>query len=251
MPAILPLRDLAQRIYDQEAELIRLREELESRQNLLAQLESRRAELLDQLAEVESAINEAGASSVPLRPPVKSEPIAKRGRPAGGNRMSLARFLVELVRNANGPVTSKDLHEEAIRLKYPTTSKNFRSVIETRLVELVKAGVLARLPDQSGVVLGEAADTGAAEIASSDEGKGAKKKVRSEKSGKKKSLQAVITKILARSNRPLPSKELARRILRSGYETKSSDFKNVVWVALSKMENVERIPREGYRLKTS
>ncbi len=42
---------------------------------------------------------------------------------------------------------------------------------------------------------------------------------------------------------------LAERVLTQGYQTKSKDFTSVISVSLTKMDNVENVPGQGYRLK--
>jgi hypothetical protein len=63
-------------------------------------------------------------------------------------------------------------------------------------------------------------------------------------------LTAVITKLLSESAEPIPARELGARVLATGYQTRSKDFTNVIWVAVSKLNNVENIAGRGYRLKT-
>jgi hypothetical protein len=70
-------------------------------------------------------------------------------------------------------------------------------------------------------------------------------------SGKKLSLKDAMIQVLAKTSRPLSAQELADRVVANGYETKSKDLKNVIWVAAGKLENVENIKGEGYRLKTA
>ena len=43
--------------------------------------------------------------------------------------------------------------------------------------------------------------------------------------------------------------ESVERVTQSGYESKSKDLKNVIWVSLGKLATVDRVPGEGYRLK--
>jgi hypothetical protein len=52
-----------------------------------------------------------------------------------------------------------------------------------------------------------------------------------------------------RPQRPLSLKELCQCILAAGYRTASTDFANVLGVALKKMSNIQRIPGQGYMLK--
>jgi DNA repair exonuclease SbcCD ATPase subunit len=65
----------------------------------------------------------------------------------------------------------------------------------------------------------------------------------------KLSLHEVLTQILAKSSRPLTAAELAAQVLQTGYETKSKDFKNVIWVSVGKMKNIQRVAGKGYALK--
>src|SRR5260370_180542 len=58
-----------------------------------------------------------------------------------------------------------------------------------------------------------------------------------------------VTKILAGSPEPIPGRELADKVLASGYQTKSKNFMNVIWVGVGKMANVENVLGKGYRLK--
>ena len=52
-----------------------------------------------------------------------------------------------------------------------------------------------------------------------------------------------------RESEPIPGRELAEKVLASGYQTKSKDFLKVIWVGVGKMDNVENVPGKGYRLK--
>jgi hypothetical protein len=63
------------------------------------------------------------------------------------------------------------------------------------------------------------------------------------------SLRELLTRLLAESKRPLKAKELAEQALAAGYQTASKDFVSVVWVAVGKIENVENLQGQGYRLK--
>lgn len=61
-------------------------------------------------------------------------------------------------------------------------------------------------------------------------------------------LQSVLTSILSKSRKPLTAQELADQARVAGYESKSKDFKNVIWVTLGKM-GAEKVPDQGFRLK--
>src|SRR5262249_4865557 len=64
-----------------------------------------------------------------------------------------------------------------------------------------------------------------------------------------RSLRELLLHLLGGSKRPLAARELGEMVLKSGYRTDSRDFTHVVWVALGKMNEVERAPQGGYRLK--
>jgi hypothetical protein len=59
----------------------------------------------------------------------------------------------------------------------------------------------------------------------------------------------MVTKILSESTEPIPAREFGKKVLATGYQTRSKDFTNVIWVAVSKLDNVENIAGRGYRLK--
>jgi hypothetical protein len=65
----------------------------------------------------------------------------------------------------------------------------------------------------------------------------------------KQSLKEVLTAVLKGKKKPLPTRELTGLVLTTGYASKSENFANVVQVTLGKMDNVERVPGKGYRLR--
>ena len=264
MPTVsAPLQNLAQRINQQEIELAKLREEFELRQAQLTELTRRKEELQAQLQQVESEIQSVG--QIPLPKPVVSTPPARQEKPTASisvaksaKRVTLAKFLINWVQRAKKPVTSKELADEIVRSKYPTTSSNIRQMVDTRVGELVKKGIFSRDGAQPGVVLGNASATASpvAEKTSTDSKNGhAKRNAKPSGAGKaitpkaELSLAALLTQVLGGSSRPMSTNELAEQVLKCGYETKSKDFKNVIWSSISQMKNIERVPGEGYRLK--
>jgi hypothetical protein len=48
---------------------------------------------------------------------------------------------------------------------------------------------------------------------------------------------------------PLKATELAEEVLEAGYRTKSKKFVNILYVLLGRMNDVEHIEGQGYRLK--
>ena len=168
-------------------------------------------------------------------------------------------MLETLVREAKHPMTVKQLTEELLRRKFPTTSKNLAGIVQTRVGELVKKGIFRRSKDRSGVVAATAAANGSKVVSSPavrKPGKSATKtKARSasaaKPSRKQPPLRVVLTELLRKSKRPLSGSELAEQAQKAGYRSASVDFANVVWVMLKKMENVAHLPGKGYRLKKS
>ncbi len=265
MPTVsIPFQDLAQRIQQQEAELAKLRQELESRRGQLSALTRRKEELQAELAKVEKEIKAVGQADV-LEPTVSA---ARTPATTGGSKaatkpkkgMSLPTYLVQLVRQAKSPITAKELTEEVVRNKFPTTSKNVQAMVKTRVHDLVRKGLLRRAGDSSGVVLAQAQRSSKSvttKVAGAPQ-KSGKVKAASVKPvtsttqvepPKWRSLHEVLTHVLAKSSRPLSAQELAERVTQNGYESKSKDLKNVIWTGIKKLATVERIPGEGYRLK--
>jgi uncharacterized protein YhaN len=275
MPTVsVPFQDLAEQIQQQEAELAKLRQELESRRGQLSELTRRKEELQAELAKVEEDIEAMGQASVleptasaPRTPPStggsKRTPAAMgvskpATKPSEG--VSLPTYLVQLVRQAKRPITAKELSAAVVRNKFPTTSKNVDAMVKTRVHDLVKKGVLHRPSDSSGVVLAQAplsTKSGKTKVPAAVP-KNGKKTAPSGKPAaattqveptKWRSLHEVLTHVLAKSSRPLSAQELAEGVTQSGYESKSKDLKNVIWVSIGKMTTVERVPGKGYRLK--
>jgi hypothetical protein len=63
------------------------------------------------------------------------------------------------------------------------------------------------------------------------------------------SLREVLTQILKKMGMPLTASELAEEVLKAGYRTNSTKFVNNVYVMLGRMDNVEHVEGQGYRLK--
>jgi uncharacterized protein YhaN len=260
----VPFQDLAEQIQKQEAELARLRQELESRRKHLSELTRRKEELQAELAKVEKDIEAVGQAGVPeLKTSAARTPVIKgsskvTAKPVG--EMSLPTYLVQLVHQANGPITVKALAAEVVRNKYPTASKDIAKLVQTRVGDLVKKSVLRRASDGSGVVLAMAAPSSKAVATKVPAGTPTAGKTKAASATpaastaqaeptKWRSLHEVLTHVLAKSSRPLSAQELAEGVTQNGYKSKSKDLKNVIWVSIGKMANVERIPDKGYQLK--
>jgi hypothetical protein len=174
--------------------------------------------------------------------------------------ISLSQLLVEIVSQARGPLTVKELTHEVQKRKYPTASTNLAGLIANRLSTLVKDKLLRRAKDKAGVlpVQRPAPPEGAATKAPSGTQTAGPKQATIKKPttapspvGAKSelTLAAAVTQVLAKSARPLLARELADKVLESGYQTKSKDFTKVVWGAVGNMDTVENVPGKGYRLK--
>jgi hypothetical protein len=245
---VTPLAALAQRISQQEAELSRLRQEFEARQAQLAELTRRKKDLQTQLEQVETQLQVLGQSAGPAETP------APAGQPADG--LSLPQLLVSILQKNPRSVPIKELVREVERRQYVTRSGNLRKLVENRVRDLVQKGVFRRTADRGVLLLVKPSPTEKPSTAPH------KKQTRSAKPVQAKaataqpsgrlgqpSLRESLLKVLEKSRRPLSARELGQQVLAGGYQTKSQDFTNVVWVALGKMSNVQNLPGQGWRLK--
>ena len=276
------LDDLAQRISQQEAQLQALRRELETRQQQLAQLTQRKEQLLTQLQQVDAEIAgiAGGAPAVkssrakpgatkPARTvviggqparngavaqPAKGEPRSRGTRGAGqggrngrAGQPSLINLIVTLLREAGRPLTVKELGQEIKRRGFQSQSRNFPKMLAVRTRELKLKGILRAAVGQPGFVLAQPT-RGTMPKAAPPVHRNTKSP--SQKSGKQLPLREVLTQILKKSTKPLTGSELAAAAIKAGYHSTSKNFVDVVWVAMSNLKNVERVPNQGYRLKT-
>jgi hypothetical protein len=268
---VIPLQTLAQRINKQQAELEQLRQEYEARQADLRRYSLRKQELQTELAQVEAEIRGLSQGAKPpagIAPSAgkaaPKPPVAKTSspKPAAGaaQPLTLPGLLLQIVREAKGPMTVKTLTEEAQRRNYVTTSKNLAALVDTRISEMIKKGLVRRAKNQPGVVAvpsSAKAPTPPAKVAPPAAKKPVKKTVKLKSPAAKApvaaqggpSLTSLIAKILSSTSEPVPARELATKVLATGYQTKSKDFTNVIWVAVAKMDNVENVSGRGYRLK--
>src|SRR5262249_3221794 len=67
--------------------------------------------------------------------------------------------------------------------------------------------------------------------------------------GQHESLREGLLRVLKQAKQPVKARELAERVLATGYQTTSKDFVNVVWVALGKLDEAVKVAGEGWRLK--
>jgi hypothetical protein len=274
--AAAPLDTLAQQIARQQAELEALRREYEARQARLADLTRRKQDLQAQLQRVEAEIQAttqgrtSGRALAPAKaakakaapPPVPRTPVGGQAAAAAVKSVrpqTLPAFLLDLVGRSTGPVTVRQLTQEVVRQKFPTSSGNVPKLVAIKVRELVKRGLLRRAGDRPGVVLAKAAPGGG--VTTAKPTAGAKKPAqkgpgvsraatRAHANGQKqrRPLRVVLTDVLAKSRRPMAARELAAQVLANGYRTKSKNFIDVVWVMLGNMDNVRNVPGQGYTL---
>jgi len=134
-------------------------------------------------------------------------------------------------------------------------------VVETRLWDLKKRGLVQRAADQSGYTLVPSANGPATKVGTA---KSARPKTPA-KTAKRKApgapaptggkamnrlpLHVLLVQILQKQSRPITGGELAKEALEAGYVTSSKNFAQSVWTALGLMKDVENVKGEGYRLK--
>jgi hypothetical protein len=132
------------------------------------------------------------------------------------------------------------------RRGFKSKSRNFPKMLAVRTRELKLKGILRAAVGQPGFVLaqstGDKKPKQAPPVQRSTPS-------RLQKSGKQIPLRKVLMHILKKSTKPMTGSELAAEALKTGYHSTSKNFVDVVWVAMSNLKNVERVPNQGYRLK--
>jgi hypothetical protein len=251
---ILPLSELAKRLSQKESEVDRLRRQYEAR---LGKLKDRKQKLESELRAVVGQIQAASPTgSVPPASLSDSEETAAKEPVAPvARRIKLKGFLIALIKEAGKPLTVKELAEEVRRRKFPTKSNDIPRLIQTRVYDMAKKGVLAHASGQPGYVVSSlnGQPGTSSKLARVKRGPGRKAKVAKAPVraglGSQPPLREVLTTILEQSKEPLGGPELAKKALATGYKSASKSFQGVVYVSLAQMKNVEHIRGQGYRLK--
>jgi septal ring factor EnvC (AmiA/AmiB activator) len=162
----LSLKDLHERIANQNAELQRLRQELESRQSQFATLNKRRQVLQAELQQVERELAAVAAgkkaSPLPSKAVPKKKPAAKT--PVAPKALSLPALLVVLIREAGRPLSLQELVAQVKKRGFQSTSTNFAKMVQTRVYDLLKKGLIVRAPDQSGFVIAKSSNKSAQKV---------------------------------------------------------------------------------------
>src|ERR1700730_8417851 len=139
----LSLKDLHQRIANQNAELQRLRQQLEARQSQFATLNKRRQVLQAELQQVETELATVAEGRKPSPLPPKAAPKKKpatkpSSAPKKAASLSLPALLVYLIREANRPLTLQELVAQVKKRGFQSTSTNFARMLQTRVYDLLK-----------------------------------------------------------------------------------------------------------------
>jgi hypothetical protein len=134
-------------------------------------------------------------------------------------------------------------------------------LVQTRISELRKKGVVRRAADRPGYTLstakGKPSSTPSGHGAGETAGRAQKTKAPTPaakapaggKAAKQPTLREVLTGILKKSRQPMTGGGLAEAASQAGYRTTSPRLVDSVWVALGHMDNVEHVKGRGYRLK--
>jgi hypothetical protein len=271
------LDDLAQRISQQQSALQTLRHELQTRRQQLADLNQRKKGLVSQLREIDQEIATLAGGTKPskgkttrpqsgthkakgARTPSRQGVVSQRAPSASlvqkNGKQSLPNLLLAILREMRRPMTVRELTKEARRRGFRTKSKNFAKNVESRCYDLQKRGLVRHPTGEPGFILVSGARSAThakqAGAVGSRNGSTSSKSVHRSPAyqvGNQLPLNQVLTNILAKSRQPVPAKELAQRVLASGYRTKSKNFMEVIWVSLGKLKNIENVPGIGWRLK--
>jgi hypothetical protein len=261
MPS-LSLEDIHRRIAQRDSELQALRQQLATRQSQLTSLTQRRQELQRQLQQVEAemAAIAAGKPSTGTRPQVMTQ-APKPPATSTPVQPALPVLIVSILREAGRSLTVTQVAEEAKRRGFQSSSGNFATVVQARVQDLRKGGIVQRATDGPGYTLNQ---TAKGRLPSTTSGRGAgetagranrKAPTPAAKSplgvrvAKQPPLREVLSQILKESRQPMTGGELAEAALQDGYRTTSPRLANSVRVALNHMDNVEHVKGRGYRLK--
>ncbi|MHB1425034.1 MAG: winged-helix domain-containing protein [Gemmataceae bacterium] len=264
MPAI-SLEELNQQIAQRERELDALRQELESRRTQFTTLTRRKEELRRQLEQVEAEIAAlSAAQQASTEQPKKAPPPAPPRQPSVAGQLKLGDMILDLLREADKPMTARELNELVHQRGFQMTGRNPVKSVEARVQELKKKGLVRRAAGHPGYSLASSAQDAKAEKpktvqpAQKEDRKAAEKPAKAEPTattpqtgqrGKQPPLRQVLTNVLKNSRKPLSGSDLAERVLATGYKTNSKNFVDAVWSMLGQMDNIEHTPGKGYQLK--
>jgi hypothetical protein len=201
-------------------------------------------------------------------------PKKKAPQAATAGQLTLPALLMTMLREAGRPLTVKEMAEGAKRRGFQSTSQRFAKMVQVTVQKMKRKGLLQRAAGQPGFVLAKqgggkppSGQTTPVQVTSPKTASQSRKPTSATKAAgtavqrpqapagtqpaNRVPLKEVLTQILKQSAKPLSGGELAERVLKSGYQTTSKKFTDVVWAMLPNMDNVEHVLNEGYRLKKS
>jgi hypothetical protein len=116
-----------------------------------------------QQVETELAAVAEGKKASPLSPKAvsKKKPAKPSVAPKETASLSLPALLVYLIREANRPLTLQDLVAQVKKRGFKSTSTNFAKMLQTRVYDLLKKGLVVRSADQSGFVIAKSGNKSA------------------------------------------------------------------------------------------
>ncbi len=197
---------------------------------------------------VEADIEAVTGGQAPATPAPAERPTpAATAKPA--TRLTLGDALVEVAREANRPLTAKELGEQLLLRRFPTKSSNITNLVQNCLTGLVARGVFRRAVGQPGVVLVKPGEAKKAPAPQAHRNGAPDPAAKPAMRNGQPSLHSLLTDLLQKSSQPVPARVLAEQVLATGYKTKSKDFTNVVGSALGQLEGVENVKGQGWRLK--
>jgi hypothetical protein len=226
----------------------------------LSALHARKEELEAEIRQVDAEI-QAAAPSGPAAPTpsVRQQPQPATAPAPAEPRQTLAQALVGVLRATGRAMKAQELADELVRRQFPTTSQNLAKMIGIKMAEYVQKGLVARVEGGEGYILPPtkaALKTKPAKVAPGKERTASNGHVSHNGSQPKlaatngqPSLRSLLNDLLAKSKQPVKAKDLAAQVLATGYTTTSKSFINLIWVALGKMKDVEKVPDQGFRLK--
>jgi hypothetical protein len=204
----------------------------------------------------------AASGSAAQRQPAQRPPQPRSpGKPAisaKGAQSSLPQLIVRILQERKGPLTASQLAAEAQRRGFRSDSSRFSKMVGARVSDMRRKGILRHAGQGSGFVLASSSGTNWAKDGVNQAPAATKRTaiagkvsspVQPKRPGEQAPLRVVLTRLLAKSRRPMPVGELARQALATGYQTTSKKFPAVVGVMLADMGNVANVPGQGYRLK--
>ena len=247
MATTVPLDQVAQRIARQAAELEALRRDYEARKRQLADLTRRKQQLQSQLDKVETDILALTGGSTPA-PAVKPRPAVAKGKSKSKSGVSLPEMLQQVLRDLGCPLTHRQLVEEMVAAEIPDEIERSAEASHDPRRRDGQEGPPAPHQGWRGDAARGRRQRSEDSCQARLDGQGLSRRSSPNPAREQPPLRAVLTTLLEKSKGPMPGGELARLAKATGYQSTSTDFEPL-HVTLNKMNNIERVKGQGYRLK--